>query len=435
MPVGYREDPWGDPRYRPEDFRHVRPPYHQHESMRGRAHGDFLRAGENRGEGLHRSRSQGHNPAPNVYIYNTMDQEANPYMAQDPRMQQDQPPRGRAHFLGDDLEDLLNAAGRSRSRSRGRSDAAWPEASPGGMWEHNFHELREKELRARMEKDREEELLRKNLELKYMRETMDREEAESKARLEAERRRKDWELQKMHEAREREEEEERIRRDFELRQKKREEEEERIRKEYETRRLKEEAKRKQEEEEREEEQKRAVEKYLREKTERERLAKEAQRRALEEHEREQREAKEEEKRIIAKLKAKEIEREEEEKRQWNEFLMKQRQMEEKEKRERKEKEDEIQEEMRKRLAEVGFQNNQIDVMIDPKHRQSNALVPGSLPNNPLHVHTPTYVKVHKDHLSIETLKYFDIPWEWDRVCILHRGSSRASPTTSKGTAS
>lgn len=26
---------------------------------------------------------------------------------------------------------------------------------------------------------------------------------------------------------------------------------------------------------------------------------------------------------------------------------------------------------------------------------------------------PTYVKVHRDHLSVDTLLYYDIPWEYD----------------------
>jgi len=30
---------------------------------------------------------------------------------------------------------------------------------------------------------------------------------------------------------------------------------------------------------------------------------------------------------------------------------------------------------------------------------------------------PTYAKVKREHIAIETLKYFDIPWEYDRVSL------------------
>lgn len=29
---------------------------------------------------------------------------------------------------------------------------------------------------------------------------------------------------------------------------------------------------------------------------------------------------------------------------------------------------------------------------------------------------PTYVKVHKDHVDIESLDFFSLPWETDKVC-------------------
>jgi hypothetical protein len=233
--------------------------------------------------------------------------------------------------------------------------------------------IREQEWHARQEK--EEELIRKKMELKSMRDKLAREEEE--ARIKAE--------------------------------------QDRIKREYEMKRLQEHAKREAEEKEAKEEKERAIQKYIAEKEQREREAKETARRAVEEHERKEaeakREQKEKEKAIIAKLKQEEIERQEKEKREYEEFLLKQEKKRQEEERKKKQREEEVQEEMRKRLAEVGFQDNQIKAMIDPK--KSQALVPGALPNNPLHVHTPTYVKVHKEHLSIETLTYFDIPWEWD----------------------
>jgi len=72
--------------------------------------------------------------------------------------------------------------------------------------------------------------------------------------------------------------------------------------------------------------------------------------------------------------------------------------------------------MRKKLHKFGFQENQVDAIVDPKKapklttglRPSNALVPlvgvgGG----------PTYVKIHRNHVDIETLKYFGLPWGYD----------------------
>jgi len=37
---------------------------------------------------------------------------------------------------------------------------------------------------------------------------------------------------------------------------------------------------------------------------------------------------------------------------------------------------------------------------------------------------PTYAKVKREHIAIETLKYFDIPWEYDRVSLGPSSESR-----------
>lgn len=35
---------------------------------------------------------------------------------------------------------------------------------------------------------------------------------------------------------------------------------------------------------------------------------------------------------------------------------------------------------------------------------------------------PTYIKVHRKHISTETLDEYDLPWEWDEVSCTHQGS-------------
>ena len=83
-----------------------------------------------------------------------------------------------------------------------------------------------------------------------------------------------------------------------------------------------------------------------------------------------------------------------------------------EKDKKKKQEKELEDEMHRRLAKFGFQENQIEGMIDPKKAEkpaqdrSSSLGPA---------HRPTYVKIHRDHLSIDTLKYYNLPWEYDRV--------------------
>ena len=78
--------------------------------------------------------------------------------------------------------------------------------------------------------------------------------------------------------------------------------------------------------------------------------------------------------------------------------------------------------MRERLYKAGYSSREIErVISDEKEkttkkittttttRTSNALTPfeGS--------RAPIYAKIHRDYLSVDTLKYYDIPWEYDKV--------------------
>ena len=57
-------------------------------------------------------------------------------------------------------------------------------------------------------------------------------------------------------------------------------------------------------------------------------------------------------------------------------------------------------EMRRRLARSGFQDNQIEAILNPENAE---------------LRRPTYMKIHKNHIDIETLDYFGLPYEDDRV--------------------
>ena len=143
-----------------------------------------------------------------------------------------------------------------------------------------------------------------------------------------------------------------------------------------------------------------------------------------------------------KLKLEEEERKRKEKEEFDAFTRKQQAAEEAEKRRKEAQEKELEETMRKRLAQFGFQDNQIQALVNPdKQRELQA---GMMPNHPLHpiappappppphhhhshshshssshqiaiAPPPTYAKVHRSHLDVETLHYYDIPYEFDVV--------------------
>ena len=74
----------------------------------------------------------------------------------------------------------------------------------------------------------------------------------------------------------------------------------------------------------------------------------------------------------------------------------------------------LEEAMRKRLAQFGFQENQIQAMIHPEQQQKLEKNTGLTPHNPLRIAPqPTYARIRSEHLDIETLHYYDIPYEYD----------------------
>jgi hypothetical protein len=84
-----------------------------------------------------------------------------------------------------------------------------------------------------------------------------------------------------------------------------------------------------------------------------------------------------------------------------------------------EEEKRIEEEMHRRLAKFGFQENQIEAVLDSKNASGSPTGTASghdlhhLPASSQHGAAPTYIKVHKSHVDIETFKYFGLPWEYD----------------------
>lgn len=112
-----------------------------------------------------------------------------------------------------------------------------------------------------------------------------------------------------------------------------------------------------------------------------------------------------------------IEAKEKAEREWKEFLQKQKEQKEEDERKKKAKEAEIQEEMAKRLAEAGFRNREIKALVEPKKVETTVIgsTTGSTSLTIIGNNTPKFSKVHGNHVSVDTLRYYDIPWEYDRV--------------------
>jgi hypothetical protein len=321
----------------------------------------------------------------------------------------------------EDIRDELHAHGRGRSR-----EPQWRDPSPNPATQAALIDMRERLAYDRREKERLEreierlrredrpdrELIRElevnRMEIQKLEERVRNDERSGRfkgdmelarlrddARRDAEERRREkdhdaWLAERERAERKRKEEEDMLR----LRMDKKQRQDEDERKEIADRIRIQDAKKKQAEEDAE---KAAVEAYRRrqeeEKKKRDDLRKQFE---LEEAEK--------------KEKAKK------EKQEWIDRIEKDKREEEEKK---KKKEEEFEEEMRKRLHRFGFQDNQVDVLVDPKAKDKlpKKIHRGDLPSNALVVSRtgPTFIKIHKNHIDIETLKYYNISWEYDPV--------------------
>ncbi|GIZ40679.1 hypothetical protein CKM354_000400700 [Cercospora kikuchii] len=369
------------------------------------------------GGGLHRSRSTGARPMPQINVYNKMYQDNEnrtpspmPYPVMPPVMPQYVPypvaessrrasPRGspagrgrsRSRGLADGIDGLLTAEladmaiehRYGRSRSRGRSDAP---SYTAGLAEYQLAE-QAKELR-RLSQERqwrlEEEKLRNQIKLEAMAAESKREREEREAEDRKKRIEEDWER--------------------------------RLRIEREKKDAAEKA---------------AVEEYERKQREAKKKAEDAERAVKEKIEREAREKKQKDKELYEEFKRREKEEEEKQKREWEEFERKRKEKEEKEKKKKADEEKAFQEQMRERLRALGYTEQTIDIMVDKEktknfQQEVNAR-PRSQDRRTTRTTTqqtlvawdpparaPVYPKVHKDYIELKTLEYYQLPWHYDR---------------------
>ncbi|KAL1791858.1 hypothetical protein ACET3X_009609 [Alternaria dauci] len=182
-------------------------------------------------------------------------------------------------------------------------------------------------------------------------------------------------------------------------------------------------------------QQRAVEEYQRKKAKEEAEAQAEHDRIIFEYERKKVLDAEKEKRardeLMMKIRLEEEAKKQKDKEEYEAFLRKQKEQEEEDKKKKEAQEKELEETMRKRLSQFGFQDNQIQALVNPERERH--LQAGMMPSHPLHQIAPpppppqhhhhhqiaiappppTYAKIHRSHLDVETLHYYDIPYEYD----------------------
>jgi hypothetical protein len=371
-----------------------------------------------------RSRSQGQAPAPNVYVY------------QGQRNESRSPDRRRSRHETEEVVDGLDHIAREIRRGRSR-EPAFRDQSPGYYNAMQMELARERDWERReWDKDAREreahsaQLARDRIEIQRLEDRLYDAEKDKRYRTDEERYRKELELERMREEMKRRNEELRLQEEREKYYIEREKEE---RKKREERAAILAAKEREEEEAKEKEKKMKLEWAEREKLEKlkkerllmdyneeQRKKKEDEQKAKEallaEHDADVAKKKKERERLAAELKAEEEAKKAKDKAEKEAWIAKLKAEEEAKKAEAKKKEDELEEAMRKRLSRFGLQNNQIEAIIDPKKAQP--LRPGQSPNNalvPFATQSQTFIKIHRDHIDVETLRYYGLRYEVDSV--------------------
>jgi hypothetical protein len=175
---------------------------------------------------LHRTRSQGHAPAPNVTIYNTtrMDNESSPNVRTEHR--DSSADRGRQTqtrripgewALEDQIAELqleIKRDARSRSRHEHHHHDHSPHRADPRDYEDKIQltlaQQRIKEAEDALERkrredeiERREDLVRRKLEIKYIKDRTERQEEEDRIKLQEEHLKREWEFKREREERER----------------------------------------------------------------------------------------------------------------------------------------------------------------------------------------------------------------------------------------
>ena len=128
-----------------------------------------------------------------------------------------------------------------------------------------------------------------------------------------------------------------------------------------------------------------------EEEERERIIKEAER----ERDEKKRRKKEENERVVEEWKLEQAKKKEKEKQEAEEYRKK------------------FEDDFKKTMLARGYDMKSIEAMLekkDDKNHTGSALVP-------LDLNRPTYIKINRKYIHPDTLDAFNLPWEFDRVCL------------------
>ncbi|KAF2667549.1 hypothetical protein BT63DRAFT_426410 [Microthyrium microscopicum] len=386
-----------------------------------------------------RSRSTGARPAPNVTVYNSIrNEDEHPTYSG----QQGSHRRSGSRYETEELVDAID--GVAREVRRGRSPApGMPMMAPGMMYppreqspylqmelvrqqerqrgqyelererEHLENELARERLDARERAETEAQLIRTRAEIRRLKERLQDEELEEKRRDDQDKYKRDIEYERLKDNLRRQSEDARRKEERTLiimeQERKEREDKERKRRE----RLEYENKKKEEEEE----EKALIQGYQVKQDAKKRAEKEREEAAIAAYHKKQAEEKKKREDLMAQFKREEDERKEKEKKEKEMWRLRIEKEEEDKKKKKKEEEEKVDEAMRKKLAKFGFQNNQVEAILDDK--KANALRPGQSPGNPIRpgnqlaIAKPTYIRIHRNHIDVETLRYFGLPYEYD----------------------
>lgn len=301
--------------------------------------------------------------------------------------------RARRDLLEDRLMDLQRRY--DDQRRRDDDDLATVERRL-----RNYEEDRVRDIEYQSKFDRDQELWAKKAELRRLKDRISASESDARltSRLELEELKRE---QKLREAElKRKEERERIIAEKEKEERLAKEERKRIKMEIELKEKEEEAERKA-----------LLAEFKVKEDEKKLKAEEAAAKAVADYEKKQADKKREEELMKEKFRAEEEEKKRKDKAEKEMWKLKF-ELEEKEEKDKKKKhEQELEEELRKKMGKFGFQENQIQAVLHPK--KADKLPIGALPDQPIvPFRAPTYVKIQKEYIDVETLKYFGLPWEW-----------------------
>nr|POE71442.1 hypothetical protein CFP56_62537 [Quercus suber] len=186
------------------------------------------------------------------------------------------------------------------------------------------------------------------------------------------------------------------------------------------------AKRKSDAAEAKEEQARVIRDYEDKKREEAQHARDEEVRIKDEMARKAAAAKAEEQRIKEKIERDAREAKEKKEREYEAFRLEEREKADKEAAAKKAKKEEFESEMRRRLVNLGYTQDQVDLIVDEEkakkareqsqnRRKTTTTTTTTLQTFDSNLRSPVFAKIHRQYLELDTLRYYNIPFEYDRT--------------------